>query len=243
MSLERLLVVPDVHCPFEDKRAWKLMLKAARQFKPQIIVCLGDLADFYSVSSHSKDPSRVHQLRDELKEVRRLRRDLDRLGASRRIFLEGNHEHRLRRYLEDKAPELFGMFDTQSLLQLGDWEFVPYRESAKVGKVWFTHDVGGSGKHTTARALETFQHSVSLGHHHQMQYVVQGDATGKHQVGAQFGWLGDAKQADYMHAVKARRSWSLGFGVGYKEPSGVIHLQPCPIVNYAVVVAGRLIRG
>ena len=242
---ERLLIVPDTHAPYHDQRAWKLMMKAARQFKPTVIVHLGDLADFYVVSSHSKDPSRKAQLRDEVKEVKRLRKQLDNLGAKRKLFIEGNHEDRLRRYLEDKAPELFGMFDTDSLLGLSEngWEFTPYKQAARVGKVWFTHDTQTSGKYSTAHALAAFQHSVVIGHHHAIQYSVEGDATGKHRVGAQFGWLGDVKQVDYMHSIKAKRGWSLGFGIGYMDKDGTVFLQPVPIVNYRCCVAGRIYRG
>lgn len=244
MALERILVVPDTHAPYHDRRAWKLMLKVARRFGPHTIVHQGDLADFYAVSSHSKDPSRAAGLRDELRVVKKLRGDLDRLGATRKVFIEGNHEDRLRRYLEEKAPELFGMFDTDSLLALSEngWEFVPYKSHARVGKLYFTHDTGNGGKYTTARALEAFQHSVAIGHHHAIQYAVEGDATGKYRVGAQFGWLGDVRAVDYMHRIKAQRNWSLGFGVGYKDETGVVFLQPVPIVNYTCCVEGRVYR-
>lgn len=241
-DLERVLLIPDTHAPFHSKRAWGLAMKAGRAFKPDTLVHLGDLADFYAVSSHSKDPSRAFSLKDEIAEVRDLRAEMDGLGAKRKIFIEGNHCDRLRRYLQDKAPELFGLVTADELLELSvnGWEFVPYRQSAKLGKLYLTHDVGTSGKYSTARAIETFQHSVAIGHHHAMQYHVSGDATGKYQVGAQFGWLGDLSRVDYMHRVKVSRTWSLGFGVGYHHvPSGVVHLVPCPIVNNTVVVEGK----
>jgi predicted phosphodiesterase len=245
-STERVLLVPDTHCPYHDERAWRLMLKAARQFQPHTIIHQGDLADFYAISSHSKDPTRAQQLKQELKAVRKLRADLDRLGAKRKVFIEGNHEDRLRRYLEEKAPELFGMFDTDSLLQLSEngWQFVPYKSHAKVGKLYLTHDTGNSGKYTTARALDAFQHSVVIGHHHTTQYAVEGDATGKYRVGAQFGWLGDARQVDYLHRIKALRNWSLGFGIGrHDKATGVVYLTPISIVNYTVCIEGRVVRG
>jgi predicted phosphodiesterase len=244
--VERILIVPDTHAPYHDERAWRLMLRVARTFKPQTIVHQGDFADFYAVSSHSKDPGRAKTLKDELKVVKKLRGQLDRLGAKRKVFIEGNHEDRLRRYLEDKAPELFDLFDTDSLLQLSEngWEFVPYKQHTQIGKLRLTHDTGNSGKYTTTRALEAFQHSVVIGHHHQIQYQVEGDATGKYRVGAQFGWLGDVKQVDYMQRIKALRSWALGFGVGYRdEKTNLVYLTPVPIVNYTACVEGRIYRG
>src|SRR5207342_301771 len=120
----------------------------------------------------------------------KLRGDLDRLGAKRKVFIEGNHEDRIRRFVEEN-PALYGRLTTDSELELtaNGWEFTPYKQHARVGKVYFTHDTGNSGKYTTARALDAFQHSVAIGHHHSIQFAVEGDATGKYRVGAQFGWL------------------------------------------------------
>jgi hypothetical protein len=43
-----------------------------------------------------------------------------------------------------------------------------------------------------------------------------------------------------MHEAKSAE-WVHGFGVGYLEPqSGVVHLQPVPIVHGKCVVNGRL---
>lgn len=243
MSVEKVLIVPDTHAPFHDERAWQVMLKAARGFKPQTLVHIGDLADFYSVSSHSKDPARKLALKDELLVVREKRAELDALkGVKRKEFVEGNHEFRLVRYLQDKAPELFGLINTDELLELSEngWNVTPYKQSVQVGKVNFTHDVGLGGKYSTARALETFQHSVVIGHHHAIQYFVGGNAEGENQVGAQFGWLGDFDEIDYMHKIKVRRSWAHGFGIGYHDTrTGAISLVPIPIINYKATVEGK----
>ncbi len=240
-----MLIVPDTHIPYHDKRAWELMLKVGKAWKPHTIVHIGDLEDFYSVSSHSKDPSRSLHLKEEIDEVKKGLDDLDALKAKRKVLVAGNHFDRLKRYLQDKAPELYTLIDQNQLYDLDTrgWEFVPYKESIKIGKVYFTHDTGQSGKYTTARALETFQHSVVIGHHHVIQMFVEGDATGRHRVGVQFGWLGDIKKVDYMHKVKAKRNWSLGFGIGYHDTeSGMIFFQPCPIINYQVCVEGKVYK-
>ncbi len=204
---------------------------------------MGDLADFYAISAHSKDPARALKLKDELAEAKRLRGNLDDLGAKRKVFIEGNHSYRLVRYLQDRAPELYEMIDVRTLLGLTDnaWEFVPYKDYIKIGAIYFTHDTGDGGKYSTARALDAYQNSVVIGHHHSMSYLVQGDATGKHMVAAQFGWLGDENNADYMQRVKARRKWSLGFGLGYHDTAtDNVFLVPVPIVNYACVVDGKV---
>lgn len=245
-KLEKLLILPDTHCPFHDKRAWSLVMEIGKKFKPELLIHMGDLADCYALSSHSKDPTRMASWRKEREACRELRAEMDALGAGRKVFIEGNHSDRLRRYLAEKAPELAGSLDIDAELGLSEagWEVVSYKDHIRIGKVYFTHDVGLGGKHSTSRAVEAFGHSICIGHHHQMQMVVQGDALGQHQVGLQLGWLGDATKIDYMHRVKVQRSWSLGFGYGYLDPgTGYVYFVPAPIVNYTAVVEGRLYRG
>jgi predicted phosphodiesterase len=242
-KLQKLLIIPDVHFPYHDKRAWNLMLKTAVAFKPDTIITLGDFVDFYSVSSHSKNPNRALKLDEEVTSAKAGLTQLEALGAKRKIFIAGNHCYRLDRYLEAAAPELFNFVSTDKILDLKNrgWEYIPYKHDIRVGKVNFIHDVGTAGRTSVFKCLDTYQHSIVTGHTHRMAYIVEGNAMGEHKVSAQFGWLGDLEAADYMHAVNARKNWALGFGVGYLEPkSGVVYLQPIPIVNYSCVLEGKL---
>src|SRR5690606_24412149 len=245
--LEPVLFVPDAHHPFADMKAWRLLLKVGKALKPKHLVVLGDLADFYAVSSHSKDPSRKALLREEVEFVRARLDELDALGASTKLFIEGNHENRLARYLADKAPELFDLVSPEGLLQLKarGWKFTPYKHSDRLGKLWITHDVGTAGRYATYRALDTFQHSSITAHTHRMGYVVEGNAAGEQKLSASLGWLGDVTQIGYMHRFNALKNWALGFGVGYLDPrTKVVYTDPVPIVKggktYTCVVNGAL---
>lgn len=241
----RILIVPDTHAPYQDQRAWDLMIKVAKDFAPDIVLHQGDLADFYSVSFHGRDPARKEHLPEEVQESIRLKNELEALQANRYIFVEGNHEFRLRRYIEKQAPALYDMpgSTAQEMLDLGNWEYVPYRTSIQVGGVWYTHDTGHSGKYTTARAIETYQDSAVIAHHHSMAYIVQGFADGGRKFGAQLGWLGDPDKADYMHEAKRTRQWSQGFGIGHIV-DGQTYLQPIPILDdYSCHANGWFYRG
>lgn len=247
MKLEPVLFFGDVHRPFHDEKAWKLLLKVGRALKPKHLVCIGDYMDCYSVSSHSKDPSRVALLQEEVEDARRGLDQLDALGAKNKLFIAGNHSNRLERHIAEKSPELFGLVTIPELLQLADrgWSFTPYKKATKLGRVWLTHDVGSAGRTSNFRALDAFQHSVVTGHAHRMQYVVEGSAVGDQRVAAQMGWLGDVEQIDYMHGFNAKRCWALGFGVGYMHPvTGVMFITPVPIVKagkaYQCAVNGLL---
>jgi predicted phosphodiesterase len=241
-ELVPVLFVPDTHVPYHDERAWQLMLEVGRRLKPGVVCHLGDLGDFYKISSHSKDPRRQLSFEQEIADCKAKRAELDALKAKRKIFCEGNHEDRLRRYLADKAPELFGMVDTDQLLGLTEngWEFVPYKQDTKIGKVYVTHDVGYAGKYAARRVADTYHHSAVTAHTHRLEYLVVGDATGERFVSVVPGWLGDWRKVDYQHRLKTAVDWSLGFAVGWlDESTGHMHIQPVPIVDYACVVAGR----
>lgn len=243
--MKKVHIIPDQHIPFEDKAAFELQLKVIKARQPEVIVILGDFADFYSVSSHQKKPELRGLLLSE--EVAAANKRLDQIDAAlpkgaRKVFIQGNHEERLERYLASRAPDLHDMFTTQNLLQLEErgWEYVPYRQHIQVGKVFFTHDTGKAGGSAHLGAERAFSDNAVIGHTHRIAYNVVGNAAGKPHVAAMFGWGGDLHAAEYMHLINARRDWALGFGTGHMLDDGTMFLTPNPIVKGMVVVDGVL---
>jgi len=244
-QIERLWFVPDSHHPYVDRHAWDLMLKAASWFKPDTLVVLGDFGDFYPVSDHDKDPKRHFCLKEDIDSAVGALKQLKQLNAKRYIFVEGNHEDRLRRYLIRKAPELFEIISTQSILKLDTlgFEFVPYKQDIKIGKLYITHDCGYAGKTALAQSVDAYQHNLIIGHTHRLGYVVEGNATGERHIGVMAGWLGDQNQMDYEHRIKKARNWSLGFVYGYLDKkTGFVYLVPVPIIKNTCIVEGKLIK-
>ena len=244
-DLKKILWIPDTHVPYEDAQAFELMLTAMRWWKPDVINILGDFGDFYAVSSHSKDPRRSNQLKNEVYAINERLDQIDALGAAEKHFVEGNHEDRLRRYLQDKAPEMFGLVGVEKLFNLTSrgYTFTPYKESRLQGKIHVTHDCGNAGAYAHYKALEAFEDNAVMGHTHRMAVAYVGNAQGKTHVGAMFGWLGDMDKIDYMHKIKALRAWQLGFGIGYQTENEVVHVQAIPIIDYSLVLEGRIFRG
>lgn len=244
--MQKVLFIPDTHRPYHDKRAWKLLLKVAKSHKFSTIVVGGDFGEFYCTNGHRKDPNRNRFLEWEIKDINEGLDELDALKSKRKIFLQGNHEENLERYLIDKAPELFNVVTTQGLLKLKErgWEYYPYRKKkAKIGKISVAHDLGNAGPNAVAKALSDFQDNIVINHIHRMIYVIGGDMQGTKHVACSFGWLGDVEHIDYMDRDKARKEWALGFGIGYLQPNGVMHITPIPIIDYKVVVEGKLYKG
>lgn len=239
---ERWLFIPDTHAPYHDARAWALITEQVLEEIEFDGVCvLGDFYDCYAISDYRKDPRRERSLKSELVAARRVRKPLDEYPFKRRIFVKGNHEWRLERYLEERAPALYEEVMERDLLGLAGWEVIEYMNDAQIGKLNVTHDIGYAGVTSTRKTMLDYQDNVVIGHNHILQYHVEGNAKGVNHVGASFGWLGDTKKVDYKHQMKARKEWVLGFGIGALRNNGYMYLKPVPILHdYSCEVDGRI---
>jgi len=241
--MKRVLIIPDCHIPYHNKKAWNLVLKVAKKWNPDVCVVLGDWVDFYSVSSHQKTLER----RNFKQEISLANKEMDKLdkalgNSTKKVYIAGNHENRLERYLMDKAPDLLDFVKPEELLKLGvrNWEYVSYRRDFKIGNLYLTHDIGHAGKNAAFRAADVYQANIVTGHTHRMIYVAQGNIKGRIFISTSFGWLGDWKQAEYMHRAKSVTDWTLGFGVAYIENDGTSHIRPIPIIKGKCVVDGKI---
>jgi hypothetical protein len=232
------LIIPDLHAPYHDERAWRLALKVGRFLRPDVIVTLGDFIDNYCVSGHRKNPKRARELSYEVDNARARLRELETLGARKKHFLGGNHEHRLERYLCDRAPELYGMVTIDELLRLkpNGWKYVHYGQTLRLGDTSFTHDLGKCGENAPNKARDTYRTHAVIGHVHGMRLDYKGGL-----VGAAFGWLGSLEHADYMHGAEAGYRWQHGVGIGYLDGRGRMHLTPVAFLDGKCVVNGTLL--
>lgn len=235
-----IIIIPDVHVPYHDERAWEALLDVINGLEPSGVVIIGDFADFYAVSSHDRDPSRRQRLEEEVTEVNKALDELEEVHDGDVCFIEGNHEDRLRRYLWKKAPELFGTVDVRRLFRLKErgWKHRPYRQGLKVGKVTYKHDYGGkAGKYAAKQCLEAYGGNLVIGHTHrgEVTYLGEGRPDGDQHFCLNVGWLGDVDQADYVDPNKVRREWQQGFGIVDYSATGLAYAQFVPIVRGQVV--------
>lgn len=240
--LERIVVWPDTHAPYHDKRAVELVLHVMDKLLFSKTILIGDFIDYDSVSPHLKNLEYENKLEKELSSAAAILRKIEVRCPGEKFYIYGNHEDFLRRYIAGQAPALYHLVDELKYLGISEdkWKVIPYKKDMKVGRVYFTHDVGSTGANAVQAAMNAYQDNVVTGHTHRIKYIVEGNAKGVSHVSASFGWLGDVTKVDYMHQIKARRDWALGFGVGYLRSNGFVYLQPVPIVDYTCVVEGRL---
>lgn len=244
----RVFVIPDMHVPYHDVRVWRLMLAAIRTTlsKGDKVIIIGDFADFYRVSFHAKAP---HRQSFET-EIEAVYRELDALYdiCTKKgidvVYLEGNHEHRLERYLVDKAPDLFGLVSCADLFDVQDrgWIWRPYRSHYRVGKMHYTHDVGRAGKQAAAQSLADFGGNLTFGHTHRGGVVYAGTLRGETHVCLNVGWGGDYSQVDYMHDSKALREWQHGAGLVDYDGQWNCFAQFLPVVGGKFYIDGSPVR-
>jgi hypothetical protein len=129
----RHFIIPDTQCkPGEPMDHLPWIGKAIRDYKPDLVVHIGDHFDFPSLSTHSAPESGAMEglrYEDDLKAGNDGLRILHKaMGGwhGRKILLRGNHENRLTRYI-DRNPKLAGAMGFHQFADksLG-WEVVDY---------------------------------------------------------------------------------------------------------------------
>jgi hypothetical protein len=239
------LFIGDAHNPYEDKRWWKLVLAVGKWLKPHGILIIGDFIDFYQLSFFDKDFRRKESIEYELDYASDRLKELDELEAKDKRYCEGNHEYRLMRYINQKAPALGkiipGIEDYLRLKERG-WQFFPYKKVTKIGHCRCVHDVGTGGQYAAFKASLGFQKTCITGHTHRAGVVYSGSIENESKASMMTGWGGDKSKADYADDIQ-KKDWMLGFGLGYENTDDdSMHMNFIPFIDYTCVVNGKLFK-
>jgi len=229
-KLKRWLIWPDTHAPYHDEEAVEALFRDAAAWKPDGIVMLGDLWDFYQASTFPKDPDRKERLVDEVKSGQQILRRAAKLAKSR-IFCEGNHERRLEKFVSQQAPTLHGLVPSVRDLVGTEWKFHPYGAVAMLSPlVGASHDFGKSGPGSYLQTLREYGHGAIHGHTHALGCAYGGTVDGARHAVMAAGHLADVEKCDYMHVWKARRDWTKGCGAVYIGDNDY-YLRPVPYIG------------
>jgi UDP-2,3-diacylglucosamine pyrophosphatase LpxH len=239
------LYIPDCHVgfdgddPIHDEQAMGAVWNVARSYQPANIVILGDyldLAGFGSYSTHSALRNKTNEALQEAYDwLVRLR---SYCPASRIVYLEGNHEARINRYLSDKAPELEGIkqvgeetgaLSLRHLLRLDELgiEYAgPYGTRLGLDGVQLIHGdlIGRTGGETAAKLLKAHSVPTVCGHVHRLELAYK--TTHLAGGGPSLTWAmscGTLARLDGTVPGSRYPDWQQGFGILWDNGQPSIH--------------------
>lgn len=173
--MKKTAVVSDIHLPYHDPIAVALFMVWLKDFQPDEIILNGDIADMASVSAHGDQDSAL-KLESELLEVRQFLSGLRKQHPKASIvYMEGNHEDRLKRYLKKQAPTLEGMIKFEEVVGLKelDIRWLEYGGDTVFfinPRLGVTHGAA-CGEHYTTTTLRKYNVSLIVGHNHRPQFT------------------------------------------------------------------------
>lgn len=243
-GVTRGLILPDMHVPDCDREAMNAIYKYVKGRKYDFVVSLGDWCDFNSISAHNRHAlGKVENLR-VLNDILGMRSEISRLrqavGPRPRIYwIQGNHEYRLVRYL-DEHPELKGLpdfdlskaldFDKNGITWVQFWE---QGDLLRAGKLYMGHGRRVGPGHT-ARNLRDYETNLVTGHTH--SYEISGKVIAPqwdYRVAVSLGSLQSQKKARWMQGRPS--AWVTMFGEVFLLPDGSFTLYS------PVIVRGRFV--
>jgi hypothetical protein len=241
MNLYRRLFWPDTHAPYHDAKAVEIAIEIGKELAPHELVIQGDFFDCYTISDYAKDPLKATRtLSEELEEGRALLARLEKeLKPKSVVFIEGNHEDRVSRYLRNHASKLVGTMSCRDILGVPKhWRWVPFGPHNRylAGNLIVTHGTR-AGKHCAFAMADAYKTSVLFGHTHRIQEFNMRTARGELIKGITNGWLGDIdRAAEYVQDVA---NWSHAVTAGLFKPTGEFWLNTVEIENYEAVFNGK----
>ena len=241
------MTISDLHVPFHDPRAVGLALTVAEDLQPEVLFFVGDICDFYAISRFSKEPIRELRLQDELDQTVAILKLFRRaLPNTRFVFIRGNHELRLNKYLCTNGaralkslraltlPELlcFGELDIEYVEGRGNEAWTAY------GNIHIGHfDMCRKWSAYTAKEL-ILKHAESIiqAHTHRLGSHYRRYPGGRTVVGLENGCLCDL-EPEYT----SDPDWHQGFTLITKRThTSRFHIKQVPIVDYECMVADVL---
>lgn len=232
MSIERILILPDVHLEGNKTPKPYLVTKPfIKDYKPDEIVILGDFLDCSPVSHWLKNKPRKTENKRMLQEYARANEELDFLQKhSKKVtYLEGNHEHFLERYI-DEHPTLEGLLELPEHLDLLHRGITWHKINTlyKKGKAYLTHGIYYN-KYHAAKHLITFGCCVIYGHSHNAQSHMMNMKMQEPIMAYGLGCLSD-HAPDFLNGRPA--NWLNQFAVlEVNTSTGRFNLYPINITN------------
>lgn len=222
----KVLIIPDLHMPFHDKKSLSEVVKFAKSFRPDCVVQIGDLYDCYSFSRFSRNPDLITP-KDELLAAKgyavEMWASMKKASPRASLYqLRGNHESRLIKRMMDKVPEFESLLEapiTSLFKYRGVVSLPSERSELVIGDIILVH--GWSLK--PEFHMNYFGMSCVHGHSHRAGIVYK-PHRGKALFEMNVGHLADEGQIPLCYGSTMTSQWTKGFGIISKGEPRFIRL-------------------
>jgi hypothetical protein len=227
VSITKTGIINDLHLvPPYSHPCVELVLEAFEDIKVDRIIINGDLIDFININLHGpKHPDIINTLEDEIYFARDWFKNLrERFPDVELIFLYGNHEDRLDRWLLKHAKPFWHICRLEKMLNLEalDIEFYEYNYEYQLENtnLYIQHSppsYGVNGARTSL--LKKMDANYIFGCSHREQHTAVTSGTGKVYRCWFNGWLGSDTATREHEKIfsyhKGHGSWQRCAGVAY----------------------------
>ena len=197
MSHRKIIVINDLHLPWHDPKAVEIVLDVAKQEQVDEIILNGDVCDMYGASRYPASSLNMQTtLEDELNAVKEFLIGLREMFPSQKVmFIMGNHEARLDKFIIEKCPELWNLFTLKVFCDFEKLKIdhIPYNSAYQVGKsnLFVQHSPPSYGENGARTSLlKKVDRSFIYGCTHRQQHATITGGSNKVYHCWFNGWLG-----------------------------------------------------
>lgn len=214
----------DIHFPYHDERALRILYQVLQMVAPDVVVDHGDTLDCESISRWPKDPFHRISLAEEIRAAAEHFGTVHSLTPdARHIWIEGNHEARLRKLIWSLAEDRRGAeiltldavrdaLTWPSLLGIGalGWEIIEYPKHVLFEDRLILCHGEAVRKHSGQSEKAEYEHYGKgglSGHTHRTGFFGRRDYNGVH------GWWGLGCLCKIRDDYTSFPNWDQGFAV------------------------------
>jgi len=209
MNHKRILVISDMHLPYQHKDSIKFLKEIKKEFKPDTTISIGDLLDQHALSFHDSSPE-LYSAGMELDKAKEYVKELESIFP-KLIEVDSNHSSMIyRRALKHGLPRAY-LKDYGDFLETKKWKWVDdlTLTMSNGQRCFFTH--GRSAD--VLKVSQTMGMSAVQGHYH-TKFVISWWANPDNLFfGMNVGCLIDQKSMAFNYAKNFRTRFIIGCGI------------------------------
>ena len=209
MKNKRILVISDMHLPYQHKDSITFLKEIKKEFKPDTILSIGDLLDQHALSFHDSSPE-LYSAGMELDKAKEYVRELESVFP-KLIEVDSNHSSMIyRRALKHGLPKAY-LKDYGDFLETKKWKWVDdlTLTMSNGQRCFFTH--GRSAD--VLKVSQSMGMSAVQGHYH-TKFVISYWANPDNLFfGMNVGCLINQKSMAFNYAKNFRTRFIIGCGI------------------------------